>query len=130
MSIKRDITDQDIERAQLLTFEKGTHRSEPVWVSSLKDYDIKILYEAGAQLLYKGCRCSFDEHITDMYLKPARGWHRINHTDAHRLREILEGTDKYLALKVVEPRLQIIRNKITVILIKYLKNGNSIKFRS
>lgn len=122
MNIKKDISLEDLERSKYISFKKGHQRSETVWISSFKDQEIKILYEAGAQLLSSGCRRDFNTLITDMYLKPARGWLRIKHTEAHRLRELLEGSDEKIASGVVEPRLQIIRIKIKEIIIKYLKS--------
>lgn len=121
MNTKKDMSLEDLERSKFITFNTKD-LSEAIWISSFGDQDIKILYSAGAQLLYNGCRRDFDALITDMYLKPAISRLRVKHEQAHRLRELLEGSDEGIAYQVVEPRLQIIRDKIKKIIIKYLKS--------
>lgn len=112
---------EEAERAQLLTFS-GDRGEEAMWAHYLGQADVKLLLYAGEYLYRMGCRAGFDELITDMYLKnPFRQrWGRLLSVEAQRLRELIEGEDAAIEPKLIEPRLQKIRDKIEIIILNHL----------
>ena len=108
--IRKNTKEQDVERAQLLSFKSAI--SESRWALHLDDATlIKLMLKVGEYISLEGCRRDFDAAITDLYIRGIKN-KRITAQEAHILREGIDTLDIDVAPKLVEPRLQILRDKI------------------
>lgn len=106
--IKSKTKEEFAEGAQLLTFRSGG--GEARWANYLEDAElIKLLIRVGEYICQHGCRRDFETTLIDMYLRSFKN-KRLRSEQTHLLGEVLD--DSHIEAKLVEPRLQILRDKI------------------
>ena len=118
VAIKTKTKEEFAEGAQLLTFRAGG--GEAKWADYLEDAElIKLLIRVGEYICQHGCRRDFETTLIDMYLRSFKN-KRLRSEQTHLLRDVLGGEDAGIEPKLIEPRLQILRDKIENLILNHL----------